>query len=54
MGNSKGRSIRLKVIERLDYDRVRVDLLRQRILHRMTAPMLPVKQRRRGGQRALA
>jgi transposase len=46
-GQCEGQSCRVKLIERLGYGRAKLDLLRQRILQRITTPMTLVG---RGGQ----
>lgn len=46
-GPCEGQICRVKLIKRLGYGRAKLDLLRQRILHRVVAP---VSRARRGGQ----
>jgi hypothetical protein len=41
----EGQINRVKVIKRVGYGRAKLDLLRQRILHRVVAPVLPIKGR---------
>lgn len=42
-GQCEGQICRVKLIKRLGYGRAKLDLLRQRILHRMSVPVRPVK-----------
>jgi transposase len=46
-GQCEGQICRVKLIKRLGYGRAKVDLLRQRILQRMTVPVKLVKLRRK-------
>ncbi|HSF34033.1 MAG TPA: ISL3 family transposase [Candidatus Tectomicrobia bacterium] len=45
-GQLEGQINRVKVLKRVGYGRAKLDLLRQRILHRVVAPVLPIKDRR--------
>jgi transposase len=47
-GPCEGQICRVKLLKRLSYSRATLDVLRQRILHRLAAPVRPVKQRREG------
>jgi transposase len=53
-GQSEGQICRVKLIKRLGYGRAKLDLLRQRILHRKVVPAIPAKQRREVKQQAAA
>jgi transposase len=53
-GQCEGELGRVKLLKRLDYGVARLDLLRQRILHRFAALRLTVKQRAMAKQRAIA
>jgi transposase len=44
-GQLEGQINRVKVLKRVGYGRAKLDLLRQRILHRVVAPMLSIKAR---------
>ncbi|MGH8056852.1 MAG: ISL3 family transposase, partial [Candidatus Entotheonellia bacterium] len=43
-GQCEGQICRVKLLKRLGYGRAQLDLLRQRILHRMPVPVLPVQR----------
>ena len=53
-GQCEGWICRVKLIKRVGYGRAKLDLLRQRILHRMPAPVTSVKACRRVEQPAAA
>jgi transposase len=44
-GQLEGQINRVKVLKRVGYGRAKLDLLRQRILHRVVAPVLRIKDR---------
>jgi transposase len=53
-GQREGQICRVKLIKRLGYGRAKVDLLRQRILHRMAAPGRSTQQHRKGNHQVAA
>jgi transposase len=53
-GPCEGQICRVKLIKRMGYGRAQLDLLRQRILHRMPAAGLPIAQPAIGLQQAIA
>jgi transposase len=46
-GQCEGQNCRVKLLKRLGYGRAKLDLLRQRILHRMAAPVRAIQQHRK-------
>ena len=53
-GQCEGQICRVKLIKRLGYGRAKLDLLRQRILHRAAASQLLMQPSHTVGQRAIA
>jgi transposase len=53
-GQCEGQICRVKLIKRLGYGRAKLDLLRQRILHRTTVPLRAVQQHRKGHHQVAA
>jgi transposase len=53
-GQCEGQICRVKLLKRLGYGRAKLDLLRQRIMHRMVMPVRPGKQRREGDHQVAA
>jgi transposase len=53
-GPCEGQICRVKLIKRLGYGRAKLDLLRQRILHRTAVPLRAVQQRRKGHHQVAA
>jgi transposase len=53
-GQCEGQICRVKLLKRLGYGRARVDLLRQRILHRMAAPLTRAGHELQGQQQVAA
>lgn len=53
-GPVEGQICRVKLLKRLGYGRAKLDLLRQRIVHRMVMPVRPGKQRREGNHQVAA